>query len=228
MKWLVTSLLSLGLLSGVCFSAERPPLSDLKAKESYSLGYQFGQSLKVQGVDLDLEVYTSGIQDALSGSNPQLGADEIRRTVAELQIRLAAARQKATQEAAAKNIAAAKVFLDENKAKDRVVTLPSGLQYKVLVEGSGRTPKASDAVTVNYRGTLIDGTEFDSSFKRGKPATLQVSSVIRGWSEALQLMKEGSKWQLFLPPHLAYGERSAGPIPPGSALVFDVELVSVN
>jgi FKBP-type peptidyl-prolyl cis-trans isomerase FklB len=139
-----------------------------------------------------------------------------------------AARQKKIKEIAERNLAAGKAFLEENKKKEGVKTLPSGLQYKVLAEGSGKIPKASDNVTVNYKGTLINGTEFDSSYKRGKPTTFQVDKVIRGWTEALQLMKEGSKWQLFIPLELGYGERGAEPVPPNSVLIFEVELISVK
>jgi len=201
---------------------------DAKAKESYSLGYQFGQNMKAQGIDLDLEIYAAGIRDALSGTSPQLSPDEIRTVVTELQKRIAAARQKENKALADKNLAEARTFLEENKKKEGVITLPSGLQYKVLTEGSGKTPKATDSVTVHYRGTLVDGKEFDSSHKRGQPTTFEVGKVIRGWTEALQLMKEGSKWQLFIPSALGYGDRGAGPVPPNSTLIFEVELLAVK
>lgn len=228
MQIALAAILGVSLLSTFSMAAEKPELKDTKEKESYSLGYQFGQSLKVQAVDLDLEIYASGIRDALSGATPPLSPDEIRTVVMELQKRIAAARQKGMQEIADKNLAESKAFLEANRKKDGVVTVPSGLQYKVLVEGSGKTPKATDSVTVNYRGTLIDGKEFDDSYKRGQPATFEVGKVIRGWTEALQLMKEGAKWQLFIPPTLAYGDRGAGPIPPNSTLIFEVELISVK
>jgi FKBP-type peptidyl-prolyl cis-trans isomerase len=228
MKVVIAAILSVGLLSTLCMAAEKPALKDTKERESYSLGYQFGQSMKAQGVDLDLEIYASGIRDALSGATPQLSPDEMRTVVVELQKKLAAARQKGIQEIADKNLAESKAFLEENRKKDGVVTLPSGLQYKVLAEGTGKTPKATDSVTVNYRGTLIDGTEFDNAYKRGQPTTFQVGNVIRGWTEALQLMKEGSKWHLFIPPQLGYGDRGAGPVPPNSTLIFEVELISVK
>jgi FKBP-type peptidyl-prolyl cis-trans isomerase FklB len=157
-----------------------------------------------------------------------MSQEEVSKTVSEIQSRVTAARQKELQEAADKNLSAGKAFLEANRKKDGVKTLPSGLQYKVLAEGKGKSPKATDDVTVNYRGTLVDGTEFGSSYSQGKPLTLKVNGVIRGWSEALQMMKEGSKWQLFIPPDLAYGGRSMGRIPPNSTLVLDVELVSVK
>lgn len=213
MKHVLAAIFSITFLFNFCFAAEKPELKDQNNKESYSLGYQFGQSLKYQGLDINLEAYNSGIRDALGGSKPQLSQEEIRQTVAELQKRFIAAREKEIKEMSAKNLAAGKAFLEENKKKEGVKTLPSGLQYKVLAEGSGKTPQATDSVTVNYSGTFINGTEFDSSFKREKPLTFQVDGVIRGWTEALKLMKEGSKWQLFIPPELGYGERGGGPVP---------------
>ena len=228
MKYVFAAFLGIGLYSAVCFGAERPAPMDAKAKESYSLGYQFGQNMKAQGIDLDLEIYAAGIRDALSGTSPQLSPDEIRTVVTELQKRITAARQKENKALADKNLAEARAFLEENKKKEGVITLPSGLQYKVLTEGSGKTPKATDSVTVHYRGTLVDGKEFDSSHKRGQPTTFEVGKVIRGWTEALQLMKEGSKWQLFIPSALGYGDRGAGPVPPNSTLIFEVELLAVK
>jgi FKBP-type peptidyl-prolyl cis-trans isomerase FklB len=228
MKYALTTILSISFFFNICFAAEKPELKDQKDKESYSLGYQFGQGAKSQGLDINVELYTSGIRDALSGSKPQLSEEEMRQTVLELQKRFIAAREKELKEMSVKNLAAGKVFLEENKKKEGVKTLPSGLQYKVLAEGPGKTPKAADNVTVNYKGTFINGAEFDSSYKRGKPATFQVDKVVKGWTEALQLMKEGSKWQLFIPPELGYGERGTGNIPPNSILVFEVELISVK
>jgi len=229
MKHLLTVILSIAFLFSVCLAQEKLELKDQKDKESYSLGYQFGQSLKNQGVDINLDVYNSGIKDALGGKEPQMSQEEIRAAITGLQQRLQAARQKELKELTAKNLEEGKRFLAENQKKEGIKTLPSGLQYKVLTEGSGKMPKADDTVTVNYKGTLIDGTEFDSPYKRGQPASFQVNGVIKGWTEALQLMKEGSKWQLFIPPDLAYGERGAGrTIPPNSTLIFEVELISVK
>ena len=229
MKYLVITLLSIAFLFSVCHAQEKLELKDQKDKESYSLGYQFGHNLKAQGVDINLDVYNSGVKDALGGKEPQMSQEDIRSTIMGLQQRLQAARQKELKEMAAKNIEEGKKFLEENQKKEGIKTLPSGLQYKVLTEGSGKMPKADDTVTVNYKGTLIDGTESDSSYKRGQPATFKVNGVIKGWTEALQLMKEGSKWQLFIPPDLAYGERGAGrTIPPSSTLIFEVELISIK
>jgi FKBP-type peptidyl-prolyl cis-trans isomerase FklB len=228
MRRVLAAILSVGLFSTVSFGAEKPALKDTKDRESYSLGYQFGEHLKAQKVDIDLDLYVSGIRDALGGATPKLSQNEIRATVAEFQKRLSAARQKEIKEIADKNLADGKAYLEENKKKDGVITLPSGLQYKILTEGSGKLPKAADSVTVNYRGTLVDGTEFDSSYKRGQPVTFQVGKVIPGWTEGLQLMKEGSKWQLFIPPQLAYGARGTIRIPPNSTLIFEVELLAVK
>jgi FKBP-type peptidyl-prolyl cis-trans isomerase FklB len=155
-------------------------------------------------------------------------SEEIRATITSLQQRLMAAQQKGLKEQAAKNLSQSKTFLAENGKKEGIKTLPSGLEYKVVTEGSGKMPKETDTVIVHYKGTLIDGTEFDSSYKRNQPATFQVKGVIKGWTEALQLMKAGSKWQLFIPPDLGYGERGAGPVPPNSALIFEVELLSIQ
>lgn len=228
MKYAIATLISIVFVFSICSAQEKLQLKDQKDKESYSLGYQFGQTLKAQGVEINLDIYTAGIQDALGEKKPLLSQEEIRSTITELQKRLAAARQKEMKEKAAKNLAEGKAFLEENKKKEGVKTLPDGLQYKVLAEGSGKMPKATDTVKVNYRGTLIDGTEFDSSYKRGQPATFQADKVIKGWTEALQMMKEGAKWQLFIPPELAYGERSMGRIPPNSTLIFEIELLSIG
>jgi FKBP-type peptidyl-prolyl cis-trans isomerase FklB len=228
MKYVLGVILSISFLTSISFSAEKVELKDQKDKESYSLGYQFGQGLKAQGLDINLEVYTSGIKDALGGTAPSLSQEEMQRTVLDLQKRLMAARQKELKEMGERNLAEGKSFLEENKKMEGVKTLPSGLQYKVLSEGTGKTPGAADQVTVNYKGTLINGTEFDNSYKRGTPATFQPNKVVKGWTEALQLMKEGSKWQLFIPPELGYGDRVAGPVPPNSTLIFEVELISVE
>jgi FKBP-type peptidyl-prolyl cis-trans isomerase FklB len=226
MKHCLAAILGIILLSGLCFGADRPELKDQRDRESYSLGYQFGKNLKTQGLDLSMDVYTSGILDALTDASPQLSREEIRKTISEIQSRVTIAHQKELKEAAEKNLAEGKAFLEANAKKEGVKTLSSGLQYKVLAEGSGSSPKPTDDVTVNYRGTLIDGTEFDSSYTRGQPATVKIASVIHGWKEALLSMKKGSKWQLFIPPGLAYGERETSRIPPNSTLIFDVEMIS--
>lgn len=228
MKRLLPVLAGLGLLSGVSLAGEERELKSTQEKESYSLGYQFGENLKKQGLDINLDIYTSGIRDALGEKEPRMSEEEIRATLTKLRQRLWTEQQKALREKAEKNLADEKAFLAENGKKEGVKTLPSGLQFKILKEGSGRSPKAGDMVSVHYRGTFIDGKEFDSSYKKGKAADLQVDGVIPGWAEALQMMKEGSKWQLFVPAELGYGKRGQGPIPPNSALIFEIELISIK
>jgi FKBP-type peptidyl-prolyl cis-trans isomerase FklB len=197
---------------------EKLVLKNQKEKVSYIIGMDIGSNLKKQSVDVDPNSLARGIQDALSGANPLLSKEEIQETMVAFQKEMAE-KQKQRGEA----------FLSENKKKEGVKVLPSGLQYKVIKAGTGKKPKVNDTVTVHYRGTLTDGTEFDSSSRRGQPATFPVSGVIRGWTEALQLMEEGAKWQLFVPSNLAYGERGAGGlIGPNAALIFEVELISIQ
>ena len=220
--------ISLALLLSSCTPPEKKiELKDDKAKESYSVGYQFGQNLKKMHADLDAQVLGKGIEDALSGKESLLSEEEMGSSLSNLRQKSMAAVQQELKEQAEKNLVEGEKFLAENKTKEGVKTTASGLQYKVLTEGEGPSPNAGDTVTVNYRGTLIDGTEFDSSYKRGEPATFPLTGVIPGWTEALQLMKKGSKWELYIPPDLAYGERGAGNrIPPNSTLIFEVELIS--
>lgn len=217
------------LLFTIGCAEKKIELKEQKDKESYSLGYQFGKNLKFQETEINFDVYMSGIRDALEGKEPRLTQEEIRSTINSLQQRLAATQQKAQKEKAEKNLAEGKAFLEENAKKEGITTLPSGLQYKVISEGFGRTPQKSDTVTVHYRGTFLDGTEFDSSASRGQPQSFRVDGVIPGWTEALQLMKEGAKWELFIPSALAYGERGIPQrIPPNSTLIFEIELVSIQ
>jgi FKBP-type peptidyl-prolyl cis-trans isomerase FklB len=201
-------------------------LKTAKQKRSYAIGADIGKNvggqLKAQSVELDPALVARGLRDALSGAKPAMTDEEVRATLTELRTQL---QQKGA--AAAKQEGEA--FLVANKSKEGVVTLPSGLQYKILKEGDGKKPLATDTVQCNYRGTLINGAEFDSSAKHGGPAAFQVGGVIKGWTEALQLMPVGSKWQLFIPSDLAYGDRGMGrSIPPGSTLIFEVELVSIQ
>jgi FKBP-type peptidyl-prolyl cis-trans isomerase FklB len=199
------------------------------AKVNYSIGYQIGGDFKRQEVPLEADALVAGIRDALEGGEAKLSDEDRRATLMALQTRMQAAAKASHEAEAEKNLAAAKAFLAENAGKEGVTTLPSGLQYKVITEGTGPKPDASDVVTVQYRGTLIDGTEFDSSYKRNEPATFPLGRVIKGWTEGLQLMPEGSKYVLYVPPDLGYGERGAGTrIPPQSALVFEVELIKAK
>ena len=204
-------------------------LKDQKDKISYSIGLDIGTTLKRQLIEVNEELLNTGIQDGLSGKKPLLSEDEVKATMAVFQKEMLAKQAEAKKAAAAKNSTEATKFLVENKTKEGVKTTASGLQYKVLKEGSGPTPKSTDTVKVNYRGTVLDGTEFDSSYKRGEPASFPVNRVIKGWTEALQLMKVGSKYQLFIPADLAYGGRGAGSdIGPNAMLIFEVELLGIN
>lgn len=221
-------ILSIILLPSVCRAVECPPLKDQKSMESYSLGYEFGDNLKKQEVDVDVNVLLSALRDALEGADPALGPAEIRDTLKQLRQRILVRLNLRREELAAKGKEAGKAFLATNKNKEGVKTLPSGLQYKVLSEGNGPTPQASDKVKVHYRGTMINGAEFDSSYSRGGPATISVNGVLRGWTEALLQMNEGAKWQIFVPAALAYGERSYNIIPPNSTLIFELELLSIE
>jgi FKBP-type peptidyl-prolyl cis-trans isomerase FklB len=229
MKYIIMTVLGVVLSLGISFAGDKLELKDQNQKESYILGYKSGENFKNQGLNIDVEIFSKGLKDATGGNAPQMTTEEINATLQELQRRMVATQQKRLRVMAAKNLEEGKTFLAQNAKKDGVKTLPSGLQYKVIKEGSGKMPKAEDTVTVNYRGTFMNGTEFDSSYKRGQPATFKVNGVIKGWTEALQLMKEGAKWELFIPPGLAYGERAVGQtIPPNSTLIFEVELLSIQ
>ena len=200
-----------------------------KERLSYSMGADIGNKLKKQAIDIEPDLFARGLKDAFSGSKLLLTEQEIQDAIMALQKEMVAKQAERSKALAEKNKKEGEAYLAENKKKEGVTTLPSGLQYKVIKEGAGKTPKDTDTVVTNYRGALIDGTEFDSSYKRGEPATFPVKGVIAGWTEALQLMKEGAKWQLFIPSNLAYGERGAGGvIGPNATLIFEVELISVK
>lgn len=190
-----------------------------------------GLGFQKQGIDksVDSALVVRGLRDALTGSKTAMTEDEMKAALQQLRTEVMGAQEAKAKEAGAANRKEGETFLAANKAKDGVKVLPDGLQYKVLTEGNGPKPAASDTVTVNYRGTLINGKEFDSSYKRGQPASFGVGQVIKGWTEALQLMPVGSKWQLFIPADLAYGDRGAGAdIGPGETLIFEVELLSIG
>ena len=199
-------------------------LKDQKAKASYGIGLNVGRTLKQQGLKLDMEALAAGIKDALTGGERLLTDNEIRDALEALQTEMLEKKKEQLET----NKKDGEAFLAANKRKDGVQTLPSGLQYKVIRPGSGEKPKATDTVRTHYRGTLIDGTEFDSSYESGEPVSFQVRGVIPGWTEALQLMPVGAKWRLFVPYDLAYEDRGQGPIPPNSALVFDIELLGIE
>lgn len=224
--WIVLAIL---VLAGSVVAEEPLSLKSQKDKISYIIGLDIGNNLKKQGADVDPETLLKGMKDALSGKKPLLSEEEMREVTTAFRQEIAKKQAEETKKLAEKNRKEGETFLEENKKKEGVKTLPSGLQYKVITEGSGRSPKETDTVTVNYRGTFVDGTEFDSSYKRGEPATFPVKGVIAGWVEALPLMKEGAKWQLFIPSGLAYGETGAGnAIGPNATLIFEVELISIK
>ncbi len=229
MKLRLMAVLGIVLLACQVNAGENLVLKDQKDKVSYSIGMNIGNNLKKQSIDVNPDVLAQGIKDALSGSKALMTEQEVNETIMAFQKEMSAKQIERLKELGEKNKKEGEAFLAENKKKEGIITLPSGLQYKVINEGTGETPELTDVVTVNYRGTLIDGTEFDSSYRRGQPATFPVNAVIAGWAEALQLMKVGSKWQLFIPSDLAYGERGAGrDIGPNATLIFDVELLSIK
>ena len=205
-------------VSGAEQAGDSAALESSLDKVNYSLGYELGQDLKRKDLEAVPEAVMKGIEDAMSGAKPQVKPTERSAALAEI-------KSKRAEE----NLERSRAFLAFNADKEGVKTLPSGLQYKELRPGEGKAPTTTSKVTVNYRGTLIDGSEFDSSYERGKPSTFLVRKVIKGWREGLQLMKEGAKWDLYIPPELAYGKQSPrNRIPPNSALIYEVELLSVD
>lgn len=229
MKVLITAVLGVALLAGQANAGEKTALKTEKDKISYSIGLNIGGNLKRDAIDIDEDALIKGLRDALAGAKPLMTEKEIQETMQAFQKTMMAKQAEKMKSIGDKNKKEGQAFLAENKKKEGVKTTSSGLQYKVIKEGTGKKPTAADTVTVNYRGTLIDGTEFDSSYKRNESTTFPVNGVIPGWTEALQLMKTGSKWQLVIPSDLAYGERGAGGhIGPNATLIFEVELISVK
>jgi len=230
----LTAALGLGLLAcHVLTSAEEAgpagvPKFELKTpmeKISYTIGSNIGKNFKGQSINIDMKAFIKGIEDGIAGGKLLMTEAEMRDVMTAFQKEMMAKQS----EAGDKNQKDGEAFLAANKQKPGVITLPSGLQYKVIKEGTGAKPKATDTVSTNYRGTLIDGTEFDSSERQGEPAKFRVDRVIKGWTEALQLMPVGSKWQLFIPSDLAYGPRGSGPkIGPNAALIFEVEVLGIE
>jgi len=228
MKNLLLSSLAMGILVNTGFSQEKTELTTSDQRVSYCIGADIGSTFKEQGIQVDVKALAAGVTDSLAGKTV-LSEEEMKEVMMAFQKEMMAKMQAKQASAGAENIAAGKAFLVENAKKDGVKVLPSGLQYKVLKSGSGKTPKATDTVSTHYHGTLIDGTVFDSSVERGEPVSFPVDGVIPGWTEALLLMKEGDKWQLVVPSDLAYGERGAGGrIGPSTTLIFEVELLSVE
>jgi len=217
------------LLAAPHLCAAEPAPQTQTEKESYSIGYQVGLSMKTDGVEVDFERLVQGLQDAIDAKEPRLGTEEMRKLIVDLKKKARDAQMRKIQEQIVKNAQESEKFLEENGKKEGIKTTASGLQYKVLKEGDGIAPGPEDFVTVNYRGTFTDGQEFDSSYAKGEPIRVQVDGVIKGWTEALPMMKAGSKWQLFVPPDLAYGRRGSGQrIPPNKVLVFEMELLAIE
>ena len=227
MRWMLTVVMM--LLPAFAAAQEAPALKTEKEKLSYAMGMDLGTQLKARSVDIDPAVFARGLKDALSGSKTLLTDAEAKAIITELQKAMMVKQAEAAKIAGEKNRAEGDAFLAANKAKPGVVALPSGLQYKVLTMGTGNKPTLDSTVVCQYRGTLINGTEFDSSYSRKEPATFPVKGVIKGWTEILQLMPAGSKWQVFIPPGLAYGERGSGTlIGPNATLIFDIELTAIK
>ena len=226
-RWFVVAVCLLFAVQS--FAQDKTDLKDQKEKWSYVIGVDIGRALQKQGVPVDPDLVAKGIRDGVSGDKLLMTDQEIQETMVAFQKEMQAKQEAANKQAGEKNKKEGEAFLEANKTKEGVTALPSGLQYKVVTAGTGKKPKATDTVVAHYKGTLLDGTEFDSSYKRNQPATLKVNGVIRGWTEALQLMEEGAKWILYVPAALAYGERVAGPqIGPNSTLIFEVELISIQ
>jgi len=215
--------------AGQLMAADETAQKSAKDKLSYTLGVNTGRNIQKSAIDIDPDQFAKGMKDALTGVKPALSDEEMMQVITAFQ-KDAQEKQVAKLKAiAAENLKKGEAFLAENKKKDAVKTLPSGLQYKIIKNGKGKSPKATDTVTANYKGTLIDGTEFDSSYKRGEPAKFPVEGVIPGWVEALKMMKVGSHWQIFVPANLGYGERGAAPvIGPNETLIFEIELLKIG
>lgn len=227
-SWIV-GLIVLGLSGSQQATQQKTVLKTQKEKVSYSIGLDIGRNFKQQSIDINPDLLTKGIKDALSGATPALTDDEMREVMTTFQTEMMAKMAENSKKAGEKNKKDGEAFLAENKKKQGVVTLPSGLQYKILVDGKGRKPALKDTVTAHYRGTLLDGTEFDSSYKQGEPTTFAVSRMIKGWTEVLPMMRVGSKWQVYVPANLAYGDRAASQeIGPNSTLIFEIELIAVK
>ena len=223
MRTVTISLFS-ALVATSAMAADSKPSSE-KEKFSYTIGFQIGQGFKRDNLDIDTKSMSQAINDVMKGKAPQLSPDEMRSAMEGAQKKLTAARKVKADKAKATG----DKYLAKNGKKDGVITRESGLQYKVISTGKGKQPKATDSITAHYKGSLINGTVFDSSYKRGEPATFNVGQVINGWKEILPLMKEGDKWQVFIPSNLAYGERGQGAtIGPNETLIFDIELIKVN
>ena len=227
MRWMMT--LVMMLLPVFAAAQEAPALKTEKDKLSYALGMDLGTQFKARSVDIDVDLFARALKEALAGGKTLMTDADAKTIIAELQKAMLVKQAAEVKVVGEKNMKEGDAFLAANKAKPGVVALPSGLQYKILIAGAGSKPTLDSSVVCQYRGTLINGTEFDSSYSRKEPATFPVKGVIRGWTEVLQLMPAGSKWQVFIPPHLAYAERGSGAlIGPNATLIFEIELVAIK
>lgn len=225
-RWL--AVLGVGLLAAQAIAQDATALKTQKDKVSYGIGVSFARNLKLQGIEIDQDDLAKGLRDELAGTKLLMSDEDLRTVMTAFQTEMKQKQAQAIKIASEDNKKKGEAFQTDNKAKEGVITLADGLQYKILKAGEGKKPTEADTVECQYRGTLIDGKEFDSSYELGKPVSFKVSQVIAGWQEALKLMPAGSKWQLIIPPQLAYGERGAGTIGPNSTLIFEVELVSIK
>lgn len=222
-------LLPLAFVISSCETASNPKYDTLEKKASYSIGVNFVERMTAQGIELDVDAMAHGIKDASAGNKTALTEIEMAESMKAFMQKIQADAAEKQKNAAQANIDIGKDFLKENASKEGVVTTKSGLQYKIIKEGSGATPTLNDTVVTHYKGNVISGKVFDSSYKRNKPATFPVKGVIKGWTEALQLMKVGAKWQLFIPSNLAYGGAPKGDvIEANSTLIFDIELLEIK
>jgi FKBP-type peptidyl-prolyl cis-trans isomerase FklB len=226
----IALIISLGLVSCNKNKVEKSDLKTLKEKASYALGLDIGKNMRKNLIDIDTDKLLAGIKEGLQTDTSKVLTDaDVEKIMGDFQQELVGKQQKKVKADADKNKKEGENFLKENGKKQGVVTLPSGLQYKVVTAGNGKTPKLTDKVVVNYRGAFIDGKEFDSSFKRGTPSEFAVNGIVKGLTEALQLMKTGDRWTLYIPSDLAYGDRGAGGIiPPGATIIFEVELLAIK
>lgn len=229
MKYVWLGALALAFIACQGNTQEKVQLKTQKDSVSYSIGLDVGRNLKQQMLDLDPVLLGRGIRDVIDSLPPALTEEQVQACMANYQQQVMAKHQDAMKAQGEKNKKEGEAFLASNKTKDGVITLPDGLQYKILKTGAGQKPTATQTVSVNYRGTLVDGTEFDNSYKRGQPAEFPLNGVVKGWTEALELMPVGSKWQIYIPPDLAWGERGAGGlIGPNATVIFEIELLAIK
>ena len=228
MKIFIVAVFCLALIAGQGIAQEQAELKTPKDKASYSVGYDIGRDIKQQEVDINTDLLLKGMKDALTGAKTAMPEQEMKETLQKVQQEMLAKQRERMQKLAEKNKKEGDAFLQENKKKEGVKTTASGLQYRVLAYGKGAKATVNDMVLINYKGTLINGAEFDSSYKRGQPATFPVKGIIPGVSEALQMMNVGSKYQFVIPPEIGYGMNPAGPIGPNSVLIFEIELLEIK